>query len=323
MAIVARRSSQLLVAALLVGVFACATAHFAQATPTTSFTPVTATGVRVEVYSPSMGRTIPLDILRSPGTAPAPTLYLLNGAGGGEDSANWIDQGGAESFFAGKHVNVVIPRAGAFSYYTDWLHDDPALGRQRWETFLTRELPAAVAAMVPGTGRAAVAGLSMSGSAALALAERHPGQYGAVASFSGCPNTSGALGAEYVRLTVEGRGAASVTNMWGQIGGPDWIAHDAEVNAGRLSGTNVFVSAGTGLPGAHDNTSSPQQVAQMAVGGPIEVAVRDCSVRFVDRLHQAGIPVDTYFPDLGTHSFAYWNDALTRAWPTLWRGLSG
>ncbi|MDJ0114615.1 alpha/beta hydrolase-fold protein, partial [Rhodococcus erythropolis] len=72
---------------------------------------------------------------------PRPTLYLLNGAGGGEDRATWQRQTDVNEFFADKNVNVVTPLEGAFSYYTDWVNDDPSLGRQKWQTFLTQELP--------------------------------------------------------------------------------------------------------------------------------------------------------------------------------------
>ena len=42
----------------------------------------------VHVYSASMDRVIPLQVLRPADTsAPRPTLYMLNGAGGGEDGA--------------------------------------------------------------------------------------------------------------------------------------------------------------------------------------------------------------------------------------------
>ena len=43
-----------------------------------------------------------------------------------------------------KHVNVVMPVGGKFSMYTDWNADDPVLGRNKWQTYLTKELPAAV-----------------------------------------------------------------------------------------------------------------------------------------------------------------------------------
>ncbi|GAB35112.1 putative mycolyltransferase, partial [Gordonia otitidis NBRC 100426] len=42
------------------------------------------------VYSASMGKAIPVTVLHPKDTSkPVPTLYLLNGAGGGEDSATW------------------------------------------------------------------------------------------------------------------------------------------------------------------------------------------------------------------------------------------
>ena len=53
-----------------------------------------------------------------------PTLYLFNGAGGGEDGANWFNQTDVLGFLADKNANVVIPAEGRFSYYTDWVKDD-------------------------------------------------------------------------------------------------------------------------------------------------------------------------------------------------------
>lgn len=279
--------------------------------------------LRLDVYSPAMRATIPVDVLRPPGGGSAPVLYLLNGASGGLDPSSWTQEGHAVEFFRDKHVNVVIPMSGAFSYYTDWQRDDPVLGRQRWETFLTRELPPLIDGAFGTTGRNAVAGLSMGGSAALVLAQRAPGRYVAAASYSGCPNTSGPLGSAYVRATVEVRGGGDTANMWGPPGAPGWLAHDAEVNAAKLRGTYVFVSAGSGAPGPHNNLDDPRHAHQIIFGGPIEAAVRQCSEQFAARMHQLGLPVDTYFPASGTHSFAYWDDALAHSWPGLNRALRG
>ncbi len=60
----------------------------------------------------AMDREIPLEILRpeDTGVPPRPTLYLLNGAGGGEDGATWSARTDAASFLADKNVNVVTPR---------------------------------------------------------------------------------------------------------------------------------------------------------------------------------------------------------------------
>src|SRR5699024_11248093 len=83
----------------------------AQATSDQSF--------ELQVYSPSMKRSIQLKVLApADRSQPAPVVYVLNGAGGGEDSANWTDQSDIDSFFADKNAYVVIPQEGAFSYYT-------------------------------------------------------------------------------------------------------------------------------------------------------------------------------------------------------------
>ncbi len=115
------------------------------------------------VYSAAMEKVILLEVIRPADTSvPRPTLYLLNGAGGGEDSATWQARTDVVSFFADKNVNVVTPVGGAYSYYTDWEKPDPVLGVNKWTTFLTEELPPIVDAALGANGENAIAGLSMS-----------------------------------------------------------------------------------------------------------------------------------------------------------------
>ncbi|RZK86031.1 MAG: esterase family protein, partial [Rhodococcus sp. (in: high G+C Gram-positive bacteria)] len=62
------------------------------------------------VYSAAMEKVILLEVIRPADTSvPRPTLYLLNGAGGGEDSATWQARTDVVDFFADKNVNVVTP----------------------------------------------------------------------------------------------------------------------------------------------------------------------------------------------------------------------
>ncbi len=200
------------------------------------------------VRSEAMGRTIELRVIRpADSTEPRPVLYLLNGAGGGVDEATWREQTDTVDFFDDKNVNVVTPIGGAFSYYTDWLADDPELGRNKWTTFLTEEAPPIVDAALGATGRNAIAGVSMSATSALALAEHAPDLYDAVASYSGCAETSTDVGARYVEMVV-GLGGGDVENMWGPVGGPYWMQQDVIRNAERLRGTTVFVSSSGGCP---------------------------------------------------------------------------
>ena len=152
-----------------------------------------------KVSSPSMERDIPVAVI--PATDAngervdnAPTIYLLNGAGGAEQNADWLKMYDTRDFFAGKGVNVVIPQAGAFTYYTDWLDENvqsPYIsGPQKWETFLTKELPGPIEDTLNADNRRAIVGFSMSGTSALVLPAHNPGFYDAAASFSGCAATS-------------------------------------------------------------------------------------------------------------------------------------
>ncbi|MFW0874363.1 alpha/beta hydrolase [Rhodococcoides corynebacterioides] len=278
----------------------------------------------VVVRSAAMDRTVDLQVLRPADTSvPRPTYYLLNGASGGEDpSSNWPDQTDVVPFFADKNVNVVIPRAGAFSYYTDWLADDPELGRNKWETFLTSELPPLMNAALGTDGRQAVGGISMAASAVLMLAANAPGFYSSVTSFSGCANTSDDLGAAFVKLVVEARGGGDTENMWGPTGGPGWIANDALLNADKLRGTPLYLSTGSGLPGFDDTLTSARiggdvaaLVNRVIVGGGIESITDHCTRVFAGRLAELGIPATVDFRGPATHSWAYWQEDLHKSWP--------
>jgi S-formylglutathione hydrolase FrmB len=278
--------------------------------------------VDLVVYSASMDRDIPLSvILPNDRSAPRPTLYLLNGAGGGEDAATWLARTDVVDFFADKNVNVVIPNAGAFSYYTDWQKDDPELGRNKWSTFLGQELPPIIDAALGTTGRNAIAGISSSGTSVLNLAIEHQGLYQAVGSYSGCATTASELGQAYIRITVELRGGGDATNMWGPYDGPGWRANDPIINAEGLRGQTLYVSNATGLPGPYDSlayVSDPTKlVDQIVLGGGIEAATGICTALLADRLNALKIPATFDIPPVGTHSWGYWQDQLHRSWPKL------
>jgi diacylglycerol O-acyltransferase / trehalose O-mycolyltransferase len=132
---------------------------------------------KISVYSPSMDRVIVNDVFRAPDNARAPIFYLLNGADGGEGNKGWFGLTDILGFFGDKRVNVVSPIGGRSSFYTDWIADDPALGRNKWQTYLTRELPPLMDQELNSNGLNAIGGLSMSGGSALDLAIQAPGLY--------------------------------------------------------------------------------------------------------------------------------------------------
>lgn len=275
----------------------------------------------LEVYSSAMNRTTRIRLLRAVDPdAPAPTFYLLNGANGGADG-NWLDGADLVDFFRDKQVNVVVPFGGAGSYFTDWRSDDPVLGRQRWSTFLTKELPPLLDATFNGTGANAIAGISMAGTSVFQLALAAPGLYRAIGSYSGCVRTSDPAGQAMVQAVVtQQRG--DVVNMWGPPADPAWRANDPYLHADRLRGTSIYVSTGTGQPGPLDNLEGAHGDAvhllyQLLFGAPLEAVTNLCTHQLRDRLRQLGVAATFDFRPNGTHSWGYWQQDLRNSWPMI------
>lgn len=273
------------------------------------------------VYSPSMERTIELQVLRPADTsAPRPVFYLLNGAGGGLDRATWREQTDIVEFFGDKNVNVVTPVGGAFSYYTDWLEDDPVLGRNKWTTFLTEEIPSVVDETLGASGRNAIAGVSMSATSALALAQQAPDLYQAVGSYSGCAETASEIGSRYAEIVVA-FGGGEVENMWGPVAGEHWTEQDIVLNAEKLRGKAVYVSTSSGVPGPYELKAWEQDgvavLPDVALLGLIEAGVNDCTTRLRGALDAAGVEATYSVRPDGTHTWGYWQEALHESWPVF------
>jgi diacylglycerol O-acyltransferase/trehalose O-mycolyltransferase len=253
--------------------------------------------VTISVFSPAMDRNIPREvILPADNSEPRPTLYLLNGAGGGED--------------------------------TDWVNDDPVLGRQKWQTFLTQELPPVIDAEFNTNKVQSISAISMTATSVLNLAIAAPGLYKGVGAYSGCAETSTPVGQSAIELVTGTRGGADITNMWGPLDGQGWKDNDPVLNAEKLRGTELYVSTGSGLPGPHDTLANPAingQVGALAnqaiVGGVIEAAVNYCTHNLAYRLSDLKIPATFDFKPTGTHSWGYWQDDLHNSWPMLAHSL--
>ncbi|MFE5475263.1 alpha/beta hydrolase [Nocardia sp. NPDC056541] len=282
------------------------------------------------VFSAAMNKGITVKVQRpKDASVPRPALYLLNGAGGGEDRATWWQNTDVGDFLATKDVNVVMPIGGAWAYYTDWQQDDPALGRNKWRTFLLDELPPLVDAALGTNGVNAIAANSMTATAVLQLAEAKPGFYQSVAGYSGCAQISDPIGKQFTKLVVETYGGGDVGNMYGADDDPAWVANDPVVHAEKLRGTRLFVSDASGLPGPHDRIDDPYMMNptpfglanQLVVGGIIEAAVNWCTRNLESRLDELGIPATFDRQASGTHSWGYWRDAFYRSWPVLAAGL--
>ncbi|NMO00943.1 esterase family protein [Gordonia sp. TBRC 11910] len=286
----------------------------------------------IAVYSAAMRRAVSLQVIRpSDTTTPAPTMYMLDGAEDGWTSTGgtktWESETDLVKFVADKHVNVVTVIDGAYSYYTDWLATDPVLGRNKWQTFLTRELPSVLDSAFDASGRNAIVGVSMSATSVLQLAQSAPGLYRSVGSFSGCSDLDNRSCTAGV-AAVLALGRADIDNMWGPMHGKRWVAEDpgTSANLAKLRGTNLFFASGSGLPGNHDNVQSTgndlvQLGRQLVIGGGPEAVIAQSNRRIQKKLAALGIAATFRFTPAGTHSWGYWQDDLHAAWPSFAKSL--
>ena len=294
----------------------------------------------VKAWSESMGRDIPIAIITPNGNfdESRPTIYMLNGAGGAEQNMDWIASAPIVDFYKDKNVNVVIPMEGAFSYYINWADDshNPGNGylegKQQWETFLLRELPAGIEPYMNANGKRGIGGYSMSATSALLLAEKAPKFFDVAGSFSGCAETVSPVGYYSAELTVN-RAGATAAQMFGPMGSPHNVANDALIHAEGLRGTELYISNATGLAGAWDMpghyiaqgydpaVASSGAATLIVEGGIIEATTNVCTHNLKAKLDNLGIPADWNLRPTGTHSWNYWIDDLNHSWPTYARAL--
>lgn len=290
--------------------------------------------VLLSVYSESMEREIPLEVLLPKNSGvKAPTLYIFNGIDGGVGSSNWNNNTDMQEYFEDVNVNVVMPMAGQYSYYSDW--NEPVAemdGKNMWTTFLTQELPSIVDKALNTNGKNAIAGISMAGGAVLSLAEFGHDRgadggplYSAVGAYSGCAQTSTSPGQEFVRVVTQGRGNIAPERMWGPVGSARWIENDPTVNAEKLRDVPyIYVSSATGMPGELERFDGPLAESNPAtfasiwvLGAPIEAATYHCTKVFEQRLDQLDIPAHFSYSPTGIHTWVYWQQALHESWPGM------
>lgn len=213
---------------------------------------------RAEVWtvtSESMQREVRVEVYRAAEGYDVPNVYFLDGVGS-ESPSGWSGgMGWGDPELRERQVNVIAPTGAPSSMWSDWQSDDPVLGPNNWETFLTEELPplleegADQAPALAHNGDWGVLGVSMGAASALHLANTNPAMFNGVGGVSGAYSTTDDLGYQYARLTVAAR-HGDVTNMWGPRGAQDWEDHDTVADPSGLEGQSVFLSAATGLVGS-------------------------------------------------------------------------
>lgn len=118
-------------------------------------------------------------LLPEVGTPPYPTLYLLHGLS--DDHTIWLRRTSIERYAANLPLIIVMPDGGR-GFYTD------AAAGYAYDTAIATELVDRVERTLPaksGRENRVLAGLSMGGYGAFALALRHPDKFCAAHSFSG------------------------------------------------------------------------------------------------------------------------------------------
>jgi diacylglycerol O-acyltransferase / trehalose O-mycolyltransferase / mycolyltransferase Ag85 len=276
----------------------------------------------LDVPSHAMGRDIRVEFMS--GGAGAHALYLLDSMEAGDDFNGWDINTQAFDWYNQSGLSVVMPVGGKSSFYSDWYA--PAVGNggtytYNWETFLSRELPAWLAANkgVPQTGNAVV-GLSMGGSAALILAAYHPQEFIYAGSLSGFLNLSASGWPGQVRIAMMWNGGFNPEAMWGPPGDPAWARNDPTIQAGRLAanGTRIWIYCGNGTP-TDSALASPD--APIAGLGFLEGFAIDSNLAFRDAYIATGGRNGVFnFPD-GIHSWGYWGQQLQQMKPDIQRVL--
>ncbi|WP_083873830.1 alpha/beta hydrolase [Nocardia paucivorans] len=252
-------------------------------------------------------------------------LYLLDGMRARDDRNAWSFETNALEMFRNDNISLVMPVGGQSSFYADWYAPSNTNGQKftyKWETFLTKELPAFLANYGVSPTNNAVAGLSMGGSAALTLAAYHRDQFKSAASYSGYLNISAPGMREALRIAMLDAGRYNVDSMappWS----PQWLRMDPFVFAPQLRGLPMYISAGSGLPGPYDNPNSAVGAFNTGNAMALEALSLVNTRAFQARLRTLGIPAHFEFPATGTHSWRYWQDQLAASRPMFLDSTNG
>ncbi|QDZ41940.1 alpha/beta hydrolase family protein [Corynebacterium sp. sy039] len=266
---------------------------------------------RCDVFSPSMGRNIPVQIQPAARGGNA-ALYLLDGMRATDTENAWTHFSNAPAKFVDNNITLVMPVGGAGSFYIDW--NSPATFLPggvvyRWETFLANELPTYLEQNF-GVARNnnSVAGLSMGGTAALNLAAKHTDQFRQALSYSGVLTMNSPGMYPLLAIALLQVGGFNINSMYGGYISPARFENDPFWNMDGLRGKDVYVSAASGIPDLPD-LSAPQYFAD---GAALELLSRESTLVWEAKARLTGINVTSDYPILGIHSWAQFDSQLSK-----------
>ncbi|GAA3130905.1 alpha/beta hydrolase family protein [Streptomyces rectiviolaceus] len=271
--------------------------------------------VDLTVDSPAVGKQLPVRVIlptrfKEQPDRTWPVLYLLQGAH--DDYTSWTRETDVEEFLADKDVVTVIPASGPTGIPTDWWnHGSPTA--PDYETFQVEELTGLLRDTYRANGTRAVAGVSTGGYGAMAFAARHPGTFGAAASYSGVLDTT-ALGMPTVMNAIVAREFQLPSALWGSpfLHRANWNRHNPAALAEQLAGTRLYVSQGSGIPSSDFGNLE---------GAVLEGTLWGQAHGFTRQLDRSGVPATVNFYRGGSHAWPSWQREFKASWPTLAAGL--
>lgn len=280
---------------------------------------------RLYVESPAMRRVVQVQV-QSPKDreTAAPMLYLLDGVSAPRQSG-WLRKGNVQGTMANEHVTTIMPVEAGGTNYTDWNDTDPYLGRAKWETFLTQELPGVLEqqAGIAFNGERYIGGLSMGGSAAIRLANLHPELYSGTFSVSGCYSSTSTAGRAYFNLASRVMGG-NPDLMWGPGTTPERLRNDVVADPKGIASMPLYIYSANGHAAERDIDLARSEGITTFFGNiTLEKLTNQCSTELEQSMQEKGMMHDRVefdFAPTGIHDWPYYKQQLPVAWASITQG---
>lgn len=213
-----------------------------------------------------------------------PTLYLLHGMS--DDHSIWHRRTSIERYADEAGIAVVMPTT-ELGWYTDMQH-----GR-KWRTFIGEELPQICRdlfpRMSPKREETFVAGLSMGGYGAYAIALTYPERFSFAGGLSGGYMPAGRLGQQ------------NNDTYWTDIFG---TAEEFE------GGPNDLIALSAKRLAEHKEDHEAHPIPELYMWCGTEDFIYSHSVTMRDHLQAIGWPQFTYEESPGVHAWKFWDEKI-------------
>lgn len=255
-----------------------------------------------------------------------PVLYALPGTSNRADV--WLNNIHTVELTAKLSLITVIADgtydADGGGFYTDWVDQATSRGVANWETFHVEELVPWVDARfrtVRSRQGRAIVGISQGGFGSMSYAARHPGLFGAAASFSGAVDIWSGATCRVGAIALIGGIMTGLNQVqpFAAFGDPvthadNWRSRDPGSLVRRLRHTRVDLYTSTGFPGRSDL----QDPAVPGTAG-LEALLHQSNLCFRRAADAAGVDYHWHGYRVGTHAWKYGDRSLKDYLPRLMR----